>query len=120
MEMVWHTKGMSLQELYDETGQYFKQVLIPITDEKYLNAGFQFRFRNYASMGNNSLPGWLGNIDQWNIDYVVLDINRSEADTLYKDVAFVNSAPTILKNISKCHGTSLKVFKPKSLLTHSE
>ncbi len=114
-EMVWHTKGMSLQELYDETGQYFKQVLIPITDEKYLNAGFQFRFRNYASMGNNSLPGWLGNIDQWNIDYVVLDINRSEADTLYKDVAFVNSAPTILKKYQQMPWNQFKGFQTEEL-----
>lgn len=96
-EKVWHSNGKTLQQMLDSTGNYFNQVLIPVLDEKYLNSRFQFRFRNYASMGNNALVGWLGNIDQWNIDYVVLDINRSYQDTLIKDVAFVNSAPSILK-----------------------
>jgi hypothetical protein len=49
-------------------------------------------------MGNNTLPGWLGNVDQWNIDYVKLNINRTASDTLLKDVAFACSAPTTLKN----------------------
>jgi hypothetical protein len=89
--------GTSLQQLYDSTGKYFKQVMIPITDAQYLNPGFQFRFRNYASMGNNALPGWQGNVDQWNIDYVKLNINRTSSDTLLKDVAFAGSAPTTLK-----------------------
>lgn len=96
-EKVWYSNGKTVQQMLDSTGKFFNQVLIPIVDEKYLNGGFQFRFRNYASMGNNALPGWLGNIDQWNIDYVVLDINRTYQDTLIKDVAFVNSAPSILK-----------------------
>lgn len=95
---VWSMGGQSLKQLFDSTGKYFKQVLIPILDENYLNKGFQFRFRNYASMGNNALPGWLGNVDQWNIDYVKLNINRSAVDTLLKDVAFACDAPTTLKN----------------------
>ncbi len=97
-EKTWYSNGKTVQQMLDSTGKYFNQVLIPILDEKYLNPGFQFRFRNYASMGNNALPGWQGNIDQWNIDYVALDINRTYQDTLIKDVAFVNSAPSILKN----------------------
>jgi hypothetical protein len=104
-EMVWKTvwgaDGSTLQQLYDSTGKYFKQVMIPmnnIDDTLYLNKGFQFRFRNLASMGNNTLPGWLGNVDQWNIDYVKLNINRTASDTLLKDVAFACSAPTTLKN----------------------
>jgi hypothetical protein len=95
---VWGADGQTLKQLFDSTGKYFKQVLLPITNPDYLNAGFQFRFRNLASMGNNSLPGWLGNVDQWNIDYVKLNINRTSSDTLLKDVAFACSAPTTLKH----------------------
>ncbi len=95
---VWSMPGQSLKQLYDSTGKYFKQVMIPIQNQEYLNKGFQFRFRNIASMGNNALPGWMGNVDQWNIDYVKLNITRSQSDTLLKDVAFACSAPTTLKN----------------------
>ncbi len=103
-EMIWNTvwgvDGLSLQQLYNSTGKYFKQVMIPfnnMSDTIYLNKGFQFRFRNLASMGNNTLPGWLGNVDQWNIDYIKLNINRTSIDTLLKDVAFACAAPTTLK-----------------------
>jgi hypothetical protein len=94
---VWGMGGQSLKQLYDSTGKHFKQVMIPITDQNYLNSGFQLRFRNLASLGNNALPGWIGNVDQWNVDYVKLNINRTLSDTLLKDVAFANSAPTTLK-----------------------
>ncbi len=95
---VWSMAGQSLKQMYDSTGKYFKLVMIPITNQDFLNKGFQFRFRNIASMGNNSLPGWMGNVDQWNIDYVKLNINRSQSDTLLKDVAFACLAPTTLKS----------------------
>jgi hypothetical protein len=105
---VWGAGGSSLKQMYDSTGKYFKQVMIPVTNINYLNAGFQFRFRNIASMGNNTLPGWLGNVDQWNIDYVKLNINRSASDTLLKDVAFACSAPTTLKNYQLMPWTQFK------------
>lgn len=95
---VWSMGGQSLKQLHDSTGKYFKQVMIPITDQNYLNNGFQLRFRNFASLGNNALPGWLGNVDQWNVDYISLNVNRTISDTLLKDVAFAGSAPTTLKN----------------------
>ena len=73
--------------------------MIPITDSAlYFNNGFQFRFYNYASIGNNNLPGLAGNVDQWNIDYVYLNVGRSMSDTLYRDITFINNAPTLLKN----------------------
>ena len=95
---AWASKGMSLQEMYNATGKYFQQVMIPITNAQYINAGFQFRFRNIASLDNTNLSGWKGNDDQWNIDYVKLDIGRTQIDTNYKDVAFASNAPSSLKN----------------------
>lgn len=96
-DRAWSMAGQSLQQLYDSTGKFFKQIMIPITNPSYLDSSFQFRFRNIASLGNNTLPGWIGNVDQWNVDYVKLNINRTLSDTLNKDVAFANSAPSTLK-----------------------
>src|SRR5690606_5655310 len=67
----------------------FRQVMIPITDPKFLKPGFKFRFRNDASLG--------GMVDQWRIDYVRLDRNRSAADTVLQDVAFVYEQPGLLQ-----------------------
>lgn len=114
-ENVWYSTGLTLQQMLTNTGKYFNYVLIPITNELYLNPGFQFRFRNYASLGNNSLPGWLGNVDQWNIDYVKLDITRSYQDTILKDVAFVNSAPSVLKSYQSMPWNQIKGFQSSEL-----
>lgn len=114
-ENVWYSTGLTLQQMLTNTGKYFNYVLIPITNELYLNPGFQFRFRNYTSLGNNSLPGWLGNVDQWNIDYVKLDITRSYQDTILKDVAFVNSAPSVLKSYQSMPWNQIKGFQSSEL-----
>jgi hypothetical protein len=73
----------------------FKQVLIPfpakqVPIKNYFYNGFQFRFRNKASI--------TGNNDHWHIDYVRLDKNRSINDTVIEDIAIIQPASTILKN----------------------
>ncbi len=98
-KQVWSVEGNDLQSFRNQNNSFFKQIMIPITDSAlYFNNGFQFRFYNYASIGNNNLPGWAGNVDQWNIDYVYLNVGRSMSDTLYRDITFINNAPTLLKN----------------------
>ncbi len=114
-EKVWAKNGTILQTIFDSTGKYFNQINIPIIDTKYLNKGFQFRFRNLASLGNNSLPGFSGNVDQWNIDYIKLDINRSLFDTNYKDVSFASKAPTSLKNYQVMPWSQFKGFQSQEL-----
>lgn len=99
---VWSTDGCQLDTwLAQNPLEYFKQVLIPITDEQYLRNNFQFRFRNYASLdldswSGNNIVGWASNCDQWNVDYVQLDINRSAQDLYPSDVAFVSPTTTAL------------------------
>jgi hypothetical protein len=88
--MVWQTAGTLLEP--------FKQVLIPIIDPVYFSPGFRFRFSNYASVATNNLPSWQSNVDQWNIDYVYLNAGRSKTDTVHADIAFVDPAPSILKD----------------------
>ena len=97
---IWSTPGFSIKEwLSEDPYQYFKQVLIPITDEKYLCETFQFRFRNYASLEpQQGMTGWEGNVDQWHIDYIRLDVNRNRNDIFTNDLAFVSPTTSFLKN----------------------
>ena len=98
---VWSAPGTTMQNFYNTNHSYFKIVMIPLNDSvdsvKYYSKNFQFRFRNFASLANNSLPSWAGNVDQWNIDYVLLDVHRSKSDSIFKDITFVEKAPSLLK-----------------------
>lgn len=94
---VWSSKGMTLDSfrIFNDTS-YFKQVFIPILDSAYFRNDFQFRFYNYASISNDNLQSWQSNCDYWNVDYVVMDRNRSRLDTTHKDITFVGRAPSLL------------------------
>lgn len=100
---VWSSHGCKLDDwLAENPLQYFKQVLIPITDQQYFRNNFQFRFRNYASIdldswSSNNIVGWASNCDQWHIDYVRLDVNRSQNDVYVNDVTFVSPTTSALK-----------------------
>jgi len=99
-KQVWSDTGSTLQKFHSRYHTWFKQVLIPITDSvNYYQKGFRFRFYNWASIANNSIPSWQsGNVDIWNLDYVYLDKGRSKGDSIHKDIAFVNPASSMLKN----------------------
>lgn len=98
-EHIWSTPGELLDDwLADNPLGYFKQVMIPITDERWLINNFQFRFRNLASLEDNGIVGWASNVDQWNIDYVRFDMNRSANDIYPNDIAFVMPTTSILSN----------------------
>jgi hypothetical protein len=77
---IWAIGGTPLQP--------FKQVMIPITDAKYMHANFQFRFINLVSPNTND--------DVWNIDYVRLAKNRNRNDTAINDMAFSKAPSSIL------------------------
>ncbi len=79
---VWGTNGGSVLP--------FKAAHIPLTENKYLKKGFQFRFRNYGSLA--------GSLDHFHIDYVHLRTASSHNDTLFKDFALVYPLNTLLKN----------------------
>ncbi|MCD6366624.1 MAG: T9SS type A sorting domain-containing protein [Bacteroidales bacterium] len=87
---VWSVAGSD--------NQAFRQVIIPIDNPMYLKKGFQFRFINYGSIADNSVASWAGNGDVWNLDFVYLDKNRTETDTTYDEVAFVNNITSFLNN----------------------
>jgi hypothetical protein len=98
-EHIWSSAGMSLKTFKDTYGVYFRQVRIPIVDTKYFNRGFQFRFRNYASLEyENNEPYWASNVDFWHLDYIRLNMDIWAKDTIINDVAIVDNPGSILKN----------------------
>lgn len=86
---VWRVQGGGLHP--------FKAVILPINADSFLMRGFQFRFRNKASIQKNYFDqGKMADVDHWNIDYVKLDINRSAKDTIMRDVAFERPVSSLL------------------------
>ncbi len=65
----------------------FQQVLIPIKNQRYFNNKFKFKFVAY---GRPSGP-----FDVWHVDYIFLNKNRSQSDSVYADRTLVNK-PTSL------------------------
>ena len=92
---IWSVAGQTLEDFMAENnGQYFKQVIIPITDLKYFRDDFYFRFYNYASIVNNTLPSNRSNEDNWSIDFVYLNLNRTVDDTDYPMLSFAGQTPS--------------------------
>ena len=98
----WHTVWCSGGFDADTSGMQSRWpwhfVSIPIVDTRFFTKSFQFRFRNYASLDANPKNGIAGNCDQWNIDYVYLHFNRQISDSIFRDIAFVERAPSMLKH----------------------
>ncbi len=68
----------------------FRQIMVPITEDKYLKRGFQFRFKNKGSQ--------YGGDDHWHIDYVRLNRLRSVNDTSFFDVSLNNNPTSLLQS----------------------
>lgn len=96
--VVWCTEGRDADTAGASSRWPWRFVSVMVTDPMFLTRDFQFRFRNYASLDVNPKTGIAANCDQWNIDYVFMDRNRRSSDSLYRDIAFVEKAPSMLKN----------------------
>ena len=95
---IWSTPGQTLEAFMNENeGLHFKQVMIPITDLRFFQDNFYFRFYNYASIVNASQPTSRSNEDNWNIDFVYLNCNRSATDTDYPMLTFSGQRPSFFK-----------------------
>ncbi|NND93798.1 MAG: T9SS type A sorting domain-containing protein [Flavobacteriales bacterium] len=77
----WHATGTA-------AGPYIPVFLS--VGETYLQNGFKFRFRNYGRL--------TGALDQWSIDWVYLDENRSIDDEAIADVGFFSQVNSILSS----------------------
>ena len=87
---VWSTPGSSTRD--------FKIVMLNISDSRFLQNGFRFRFRNYASLSPSYEPSLKVNADHWNLDYVYLDKGRSYTDTIMRDVSLLKPVGSLLLN----------------------
>jgi hypothetical protein len=101
-KQIWSVPGPGT------TGAFSRQ-MFKIDDPEYLQKGFRFRFRNLASQfANNDLADKRANVDIWNIDYVILDRNRNENDTVLRDVSFMKPVYSILKEYANIPWTHFK------------
>lgn len=118
---VWSTYGCNVEDWVAENPlDYFKQVMVPITDDQYFRNNFQFRFRNFASLDEDVLTsgniiGWSSNCDQWNIDYVRLNLNRRFNDLFPNDVAYVSPSISTLKEYQ---AMPWKQFRPSDMISN--
>jgi hypothetical protein len=88
-ENGWHTVWQQNGEA--GTTIEFKQITpIKIEQEQYFHKNFQFRFQSFGRMA--------GKVDNWNLDYIYLDKDRSPADTTYLDRALSTPANSIFKD----------------------
>ncbi|MFP4060894.1 MAG: T9SS type A sorting domain-containing protein [Bacteroidales bacterium] len=94
-QKIWSVPGV-------ESGiSEFTRVVLPVNNPAWLDTGFQFRFRNYASLGSiNFDPGRVDNDDHWNIDFVYLDANRDPQAESFEDVAFTTIYDSIMNKYS--------------------
>jgi Secretion system C-terminal sorting domain len=81
---AWSSPGKALVD------SAWNLVMISIINPLFLKKGFQFRFRNYATIS--------GNLDQWNIDNVYLNKGRVHNDTLFNDISWMYNGSSLLKN----------------------
>jgi hypothetical protein len=96
---MWRTKGMSLDTFSLNTGKYFIQAMIPITDTAtFFKKHFRFRFYNRVSLASSAEPSWQSNCDQWNIDNIYLNWGRNSTDTIYPEIRFIQRPPSMLLN----------------------
>ena len=75
---AWSVGGDSAA-LVNGTVPDFKFVSISLTGDR-LAKGFKFRFKNYGTLS--------GSLDQWNIDYVYLNDNRTTSFEVTTDLGF--------------------------------
>ncbi|HON18101.1 MAG TPA: T9SS type A sorting domain-containing protein [Salinivirgaceae bacterium] len=80
--------GQTWENLWKVPGQnnsQWQQVLLPVANQKYFTNQFRFRFRNIVSPSGGGIVAT--NCDFWHIDYVRLDKNRNQNDTIVRDVS---------------------------------
>lgn len=97
-KQMWATEGVSLDTFLLSCGEnhFFKKVMIPITDQRFFVEDFYLLFFNYGTLPTTMYPNDRSNMDQWNIDFVYLDKNRSVDNDFYPLVSLTETAPSFL------------------------
>lgn len=89
---IWSTGGSIDEE--------FKQVMISVRGAIFLMNGFQFRFRNLASLADAYEPSLMTNADHWHLDYIYLNNNRHYQDTETNDLTLQQGTGSLLLNFT--------------------
>ncbi len=87
----------------------FREIRVAIKATNYLDSTFRFRFRNVGSQR--------GARDNWNIDYVKLDKNRSWREPTFNDFAFYDQPSSPLVNYTAMPYTHFKATTPQIAMT---
>lgn len=98
-QQMWATRGVELDTFLLTCGenQYFKKVMVPITDSCFFVEDFQVLFFNYGTLPTPIYPNDRSNMDMWNIDFVYLDKDRSIENDNYPLVSLTGTVPSFLK-----------------------
>jgi len=80
-----------VKDLTGATGDVdsFYIALVPINETKYLHNAFKYRFRSYGRQS--------GAYDVWNLDYIYINKNRTDADSLFRDFAMRDGDQSFLQ-----------------------
>ncbi|MDR2937950.1 MAG: T9SS type A sorting domain-containing protein [Prevotellaceae bacterium] len=81
----------------DSVSRRFFTVMLPVSEARFLQPGFCFRFVNYATRSRSEVKGRESSCDMWNIDVVYLNKNRTAEDTEMVDVAIQTPIQRLLK-----------------------
>ena len=68
----------------------FRNAFLKVDSNAFLVDGFRFRFAAYGARS--------GSFDIWNLDYIILDVNRLQNDTLFTDPGFTRPHAPLLKD----------------------
>ena len=98
-QQMWATRGVELDTFLLTCGenQYFKKVMVPITDSCFFVEDFQVLFFKYGTLPTQIYPNDRSNMDMWNIDFVYLDKDRSIENDNYPLVSLTGTVPSFLK-----------------------
>lgn len=99
--LVWFRTG-------GDTMSQFQRVIVPVNDSKFYHANFQFYFETYGNLN--------GLFDQWLLDYIYLDKNRTHNDTLFTDVSFSDKRFSIFDSLT---AIPLKQFESKAWMSQN-
>lgn len=88
---VWPITSEDSNSVLDfKNGDDFEYKFLPITDSSYFHAGFKFKFETHGIL--------TGNWSMWQVDYVMLDTNRTDQNI--QDFAFSGQVSSLLKGFS--------------------
>jgi len=99
---VWAMNGFTSDEWY------YSHILLDTSI--YFQDGFRFRFRSYGNLS--------GSLDHWNLDYVLLDENRSINDTLMHDWAFTVPPFTMLDDYTSMPWKHYQQLAPNGIINN--